>query len=35
MVVDVIENTDDVHEKLSYFALFKEGSEKYRELLNI
>ncbi|MFH6971686.1 PAS domain-containing sensor histidine kinase [Flavobacterium petrolei] len=31
MVVDVIENTDDVHEKLSYFDLFKEGTEKLAE----
>jgi signal transduction histidine kinase len=31
MVVDVIENTDDVNEKLSYFDLFKEGTEKLAE----
>lgn len=31
MVVDVIENTDDIHEKLSYFDLFKEGTEKLSE----
>ena len=33
MVVDVIENTDDVHEKLSYFDLFKEGTEKLSETI--
>ncbi|MFV8372939.1 PAS domain S-box protein [Flavobacterium sp. LB2P6] len=31
MVVDVIENTDDIAEKLSYFGLFKEGTEKLSE----
>lgn len=31
MVVDVIENTDDIQEKLSYFELFKEGTEKLSE----
>lgn len=31
MVVDVIENTDDIEEKLSYFDLFKEGTEKLSE----
>lgn len=31
MVVDVIENTDDIAEKLSYFDLFKEGTEKLAE----
>ena len=31
MVVDVIENTDDIDEKLSYFDLFKEGTEKLSE----
>lgn len=31
MVVDVIENTDDIKEKLSYFDLFKEGTEKLSE----
>lgn len=33
MVVDVIENTDDVQEKLSYFDLFKEGTEKLSETI--
>ena len=31
MIVDVIENTDDIQEKLSYFELFKEGTEKLSE----
>lgn len=31
MVVDVIDNTDDISEKLSYFDLFKEGTEKLSE----
>ncbi|MFV8345343.1 PAS domain S-box protein [Flavobacterium sp. ZB4P13] len=31
MVVDVIENTDDIAEKLSYFDLFKDGTEKLSE----
>ncbi|MFV8359774.1 PAS domain S-box protein [Flavobacterium sp. LS1P3] len=31
MVVDVIDNTDDIDEKLSYFDLFKEGTEKLSE----
>ncbi|MFN7099354.1 MAG: PAS domain S-box protein [Flavobacterium sp.] len=31
MVVDVIENTDDINEKLSYFDLFKEGTQKLSE----
>jgi hypothetical protein len=31
MVVDVIENTDDIDEKLSYFELFREGTEKLSE----
>jgi PAS domain S-box-containing protein len=31
MVVDVIENTNDIDEKLSYFDLFKEGTEKLSE----
>ncbi|MBC5863244.1 sensor histidine kinase [Flavobacterium turcicum] len=34
MVVDVIENTDDVNEKLSYFDLFKEGTEKLSESID-
>jgi PAS domain S-box-containing protein len=33
MVVDVIENTDDVTEKLSYFDLFKEATEKLSETI--
>ncbi|TDE30323.1 PAS domain S-box protein [Flavobacterium ranwuense] len=33
MVVDVIENTDDITEKLSYFDLFKEGTEKLSETI--
>ncbi|MDD2673377.1 MAG: PAS domain S-box protein [Flavobacterium sp.] len=33
MVVDVIENTDDIDEKLSYFDLFKEGTEKLSETI--
>ena len=28
MVVDILENTTDINEKLSYFSLFKEASEK-------
>ncbi|SEG11286.1 PAS domain-containing sensor histidine kinase [Flavobacterium urumqiense] len=31
MIVDVIENTDCVDDKLSYFDLFKEGTEKLSE----
>ncbi|MGZ9735849.1 PAS domain-containing sensor histidine kinase [Flavobacterium sp. GNP002] len=31
MVVDLIENADDIDEKLSYFDLFKEGTEKLSE----
>ena len=31
MIVDVIENTEDITEKLSYFDLFKEGTEKLSE----
>lgn len=31
MIVDVIENTDNVNDKLSYFDLFKEGTEKLSE----
>ena len=31
MIVDVIENTDEVDDKLSYFDLFKEGTEKLSE----
>ena len=31
MVVDVIENTDNIDEKLSYFELFREGTEKLSE----
>ena len=33
MVVDVIENTDDITEKLSYFDLFKEATEKLSETI--
>ncbi|MFV5691839.1 PAS domain S-box protein [Flavobacterium sp. LT1R49] len=33
MVVDVIENTEDITEKLSYFDLFKEGTEKLSETI--
>jgi PAS domain S-box-containing protein len=33
MIVDVIENTDDLTEKLSYFDLFKEGTEKLSETI--
>lgn len=33
MVVDVIENTDDISEKLSYFDLFREGTEKLSETI--
>ena len=31
MVVDVIENTEDIYEKLTYFDLFREGTEKLSE----
>ncbi|SHF74909.1 PAS domain S-box-containing protein [Flavobacterium segetis] len=31
MVVDVIENTDNLEEKISYFSLFKEATEKLSE----
>ncbi len=33
MVVDLIENTENTLEKLSYFDLFKEGSEKLSETI--
>lgn len=33
MVIDVIENTEDIAEKLSYFNLFKEGTEKLSETI--
>lgn len=33
MVVDVIENTDDISEKLSYFDLFREGTKKLSETI--
>ena len=33
MVVDVIESTDDINEKISYFELFKEGTEKLSETI--
>ena len=33
MVVDVIENTEDITEKLSYFDLFKEATEKLSETI--
>ena len=33
MVVDVIENTTDIEEKISYFDLFKEGTEKLSETI--
>ncbi|TRX02798.1 PAS domain-containing sensor histidine kinase [Flavobacterium gawalongense] len=33
MVVDVIENTENTAEKLSYFDLFKEGTEKLSETI--
>lgn len=33
MIVDVIENTEDIAEKLSYFDLFKEGTEKLSETI--
>ena len=33
MVVDVIENTDDITEKLTYFDLFKEATEKLSETI--
>ncbi|MFE3867929.1 PAS domain S-box protein [Flavobacterium sp. LS2P90] len=33
MVVDVIENTDDITEKLSYFDLLKEATEKLSETI--
>ncbi|MEC5164709.1 PAS domain S-box-containing protein [Flavobacterium sp. PL11] len=28
MVVDIVENTEDIYEKISYFGLFKEATEK-------
>ena len=31
MVVDVIQNTEDIAEKLSYFELFREGTDKLSE----
>ena len=31
MIVDVIENTDNIEDKLSYFDLFKEGTNKLSE----
>ncbi|MFV8369267.1 PAS domain S-box protein [Flavobacterium sp. LB2R40] len=31
MIVDVIENTDNIEDKLSYFDLFKEGTDKLSE----
>jgi len=31
MIVDVIENTDKIDDKLSYFELFKEGTDKLSE----
>ena len=31
MIVDVIENTDKIEDKLSYFDLFKEGTDKLSE----
>ena len=33
MVVDVIENTDDISEKISYFDLFREGTKKLSETI--
>ncbi|MBG6111141.1 PAS domain S-box-containing protein [Flavobacterium sp. CG_9.10] len=33
MIVDVIENTEDIAEKLSYYDLFKEGTEKLSETI--
>ncbi|WP_035673499.1 PAS domain S-box protein [Flavobacterium sp. 83] len=33
MIVDVIENTEDIEEKLSYFDLFKEGTDKLSETI--
>lgn len=33
MVVDVIESTENISEKLSYFDLFKEGTEKLSETI--
>ncbi|MFV8325460.1 PAS domain S-box protein [Flavobacterium sp. ZS1P14] len=33
MIVDVIENTENTAEKLSYFDLFKEGTEKLSETI--
>lgn len=33
MIVAVIENTEDIAEKLSYFDLFKEGTEKLSETI--
>jgi PAS domain S-box-containing protein len=34
MIVDVIENTEDIEEKISYFDLFKEGTEKLSESID-
>ena len=33
MVIDLIESTEDISEKLSYFDLFKEGTEKLSETI--
>ncbi|RTY82265.1 PAS domain S-box protein [Flavobacterium sp. GSP27] len=33
MVIDVIDHTDDITEKLSYFDLFKEGTQKLSETI--
>ncbi|MGO4904361.1 PAS domain-containing sensor histidine kinase [Flavobacterium sp. W20_MBD1_R3] len=33
MVIDVIDHTDDIPEKLSYFDLFKEGTQKLSETI--
>ena len=33
MVIDVIESTENISEKLSYFDLFKEGTEKLSETI--
>ena len=33
MVLDVIENTDDINEKLSFIDMFKEGTEKLSETI--
>ena len=33
MVIDVIESTEDISEKLSYFDLFKEGTKKLSETI--